>query len=319
MSLTYENPVAWRRAGQVLTGTLAITLALGATAMIPVNGGPVTQATTPDSNTSPPNTIIISSPAVTDVVKMVDAKVDPSVIKAFIQNSTTTFNPSASDLIALKNHGVPDEILTAMLERGAQVRSQIAQSLQKPAAAAPTYAAPTTAPTMAPEATYASYPSDYSSYGAPYADYSYGYPYAYSYPYNYWWYGYPYYSFSSFWPYCGYYGRYYCGRYGYCYPGSWHGNGHWNGNHPNPHSNGTFVNHWGSGRPGAFAPVGSQSRPANFAMNRSPSVPVSSGAHQASFARAGGFRPSGGFSAGHTGGGARVGGGGGHVSGGGHR
>src|SRR5262249_34386762 len=188
---------------------------------------------------------VISSPAVSDVVKMVDAKVDASVIKAYIQNSTTTFNPSASELIALKNHGVPDDVLTAMLERGAQVRTLIAQALQRPPAAAPTYAMPTTAPAAAaPEPAYTSYPVDY---GAPYADYSYAYPASYSYPYSYWYsYGYPYYSY--YWPYygysyCGYYGH---GHYGYSYCGYYgHGyhNGHWHGNQTTPHSSGTFVNH----------------------------------------------------------------------------
>jgi len=336
MKLSYENPLAWRRAGQILTGTVLITVALGAGATVPLNGGPVTQATTPDSNAQPPKTLIISSPVVSDVVKMVDAKVDISVIKAFIQNSTTTFNPSASELIALKNHGVPDEVLAAMLERGGQVRSQIAQSLQKPAAP-PTYAAPMPTPAVAPESTPISYPVDPTSYGAPYADYSYGYPYGYSYPYNYWWYNYSYPYYSYYWPYCGYYGHSYCGYHGYpygghngyCYPG--YGHGHWNGNHPNPHSTGTFVNHsGGSGRPGLYAPVGAQSRPANFAMNRSPlspvaarsanfavnrgpSAPTSSSSRPASFARAGGF------SAGHAGGGAHVASGGGHAGGGGHR
>lgn len=338
MSLTYENPVAWRRASQILTGTVLITAALAARAVVPINGGPVTQAGTTDNGGSQPATLTISSPAVSDVVKMVDAKVDPTVIKAFIQNATTTFNPSASDLIALKNHGVPDDILTAMLERGAQVRTQIAQALQKQAPPAPSYeAAPPSVAAPAPEA---AYPADYGSYAAPYGDYSYAYPYGYSYPYSYWYnYGYPYYSY--YWPYYGYYGHYYCGyhgcyhsgHYAHCYPGYGHGNGHWNGNHPSPHSTGTFVNHsGGSGRPGPYSPVGTQSRPASFAMNRSPlspvaarsasfamnrgaSAPMSAGARPASFARAGG----GGFSAGHVGGGARAGGGGGHVGGGGHR
>lgn len=281
MSLTYENPVAWRRAGQILTGTLLITAALAARAMVPINGGPVTQAGTADGGGSPPATLNISSPAVSDVVKMVDAKVDPTVIKAFVQNATTTFNPSANDLIALKNHGVPDEILTAMLERGAQVRTQIAQALQKAPAATPSYTAPPMAPPVAaePAPTYASYPADY----APYSDYSYGYPAAYSYPYSYG-YGYSYPYYSSYWPYygypyCGYYGHSYCGHYGYPYGGYYghcyagYHNGYWSGNHPSPHSTGNMVN--GSGRPTSpYAPVGTQSRPANLAMNRTPYAPV---------------------------------------------
>jgi hypothetical protein len=287
--------------------------------MIPINGGPVTQAATPDNSTSPPNTLIISSPAVSDVVKMVDAKVDSSVIKAFIQNSTTTFTPSASELIALKNHGVPDEILTAMLQRGAEVRSQIAQSLHRPPPAAPTYASPSTAPSMAPEASYESYPSDYASYGAQYADYSYGYPYGYSYPYNYWWYNYSYPYYSYYWPYYAHYGHYYS-HYGHGYYHH-HGDGQyhqgWPNNHPAPHSSGTYAGHPnGTGRLNPYAPVGT--RPTSLAMGHSPYARVTSAARPRSFgASAGGFHAGGGFS-GHTGGGHGMAGGGGHA-GGGHR
>ena len=41
------------------------------------------------------------SPGVADIVKMVDAKVDPEVIKTYIQHSATAYNPSASEIIAL--------------------------------------------------------------------------------------------------------------------------------------------------------------------------------------------------------------------------
>jgi len=41
------------------------------------------------------------SPGVADIVKMVDAKVDPEVIKTYIKNSPTAYNPSATEIIAL--------------------------------------------------------------------------------------------------------------------------------------------------------------------------------------------------------------------------
>jgi len=210
MKRSYENLAAWRKAGQIWAGTLlTTTLVWTAAADVPVNGGPETPA--PPDN-PPPNTLSLASPAVREIVKMVEAKVDPTVIKAYIQSSTVAYNLGASDVIAMKNHGVPDDILTALLEHTTQLRTQMAQAAHAaqpaPAAAAP-YAEPAPAPPYATTPTaYQPNPSDYGTY-APYADYGYSYPY---YPYSYWYsYGYPWYYYG--YPYFGYYGHYwpYCG------------------------------------------------------------------------------------------------------------
>src|ERR1035441_9907454 len=42
------------------------------------------------------------SPGVTDIMKMVDAKVDAQVIKSYIKTSPTAYSPSANEIIALK-------------------------------------------------------------------------------------------------------------------------------------------------------------------------------------------------------------------------
>lgn len=139
------------------------------------------------------------SPGVRDVLKMLDAKIDPAVVKAYINNSMILFNPTANEIIALKQRGVPDEVLTAMMRRGAEVRMQSAQAAQS--------AVPVPAPATPPQSydygatvppySY-SYPYDYSDYGYGYPYY--GYPYASGYPYSYWWnnYGYPWGYYSPF-------------------------------------------------------------------------------------------------------------------------
>ena len=43
------------------------------------------------------------SPGVADIVKLADAKVDAEVIKTYIRNSPTAYNPSATEIIALKD------------------------------------------------------------------------------------------------------------------------------------------------------------------------------------------------------------------------
>src|SRR5437764_62659 len=42
------------------------------------------------------------SPGIRDVLKMVDAKVDPEVIKSYIKNSSAAYNPTAAEIIDLK-------------------------------------------------------------------------------------------------------------------------------------------------------------------------------------------------------------------------
>src|SRR5215831_5090758 len=46
------------------------------------------------------------SPGLRDILKMLDAKVDVEVIKAYIKSAPIAFSPSASEIIALKQHNV---------------------------------------------------------------------------------------------------------------------------------------------------------------------------------------------------------------------
>src|ERR1017187_5252541 len=70
------------------------------------------------------------SPGIADIVKLADAKVDAEVIKTYINNSPTAYNPSATEIIALKDRGVGPDILTAMLQHGSEVRAQAMQAAQ---------------------------------------------------------------------------------------------------------------------------------------------------------------------------------------------
>jgi hypothetical protein len=133
------------------------------------------------------------SPGVADIVKLVDAKVDAEVIKTYIKNSPMAYNPNATEIIALKDRGVAPEILTAMLQRGAEVRAQGTQP--SPVAANP----------VAPQAgagAVAPYAPAYD-YGAQpvYPNYAYSYP-VNSYVYPTYDYAYPGYSYGYSWPYC---------------------------------------------------------------------------------------------------------------------
>ena len=70
----------------------------------------------------------VLSPGVGEILKMADAGVSAEVIKTYIECSPATLQPTDADMIALKQHKVPDEIATLLLKRGAQLRVAVAQA-----------------------------------------------------------------------------------------------------------------------------------------------------------------------------------------------
>jgi hypothetical protein len=193
------------------------------------------QATTPETTPPPlvPNTPATStpylSPATAQVLQLTQAKVSDTTIMAYVQNSTTMYGLNADQIIYLKQQGVSDGVLNAMLNQSSRVAASIAaqtppsnygQDGQNPApdqsstaVVQPTTAAPSSV-YVVPDSSTAGYNSWAAQYSYPYNYY----PYYYSYPY------YPYY----YWPvgFSFYYGGY---RGGYYRPGyGWHG-GNWNG------------------------------------------------------------------------------------------
>jgi hypothetical protein len=248
------------------------------------------------------------SPGIADIAKMVDAKVDAEVIKTYVRNSPTAYNPSATEIIALKDRGVGPEILTAMLQRGAEVRVQSMQAAQAAWGAATQQANPGAANPYAPApdygyATQPVYPNDAYSYPVD----SYAYP-GYNYGYGNYGYGWPY-----FWPSLSFsFGGYpYHGYGGYRYPYGYGGRGY--GRY---YGGGGYSGHGGrsvpfAGHSGGFHSFASGGRSAAFtgAAGGSRSAGGFSG-HSASFASHGG-----GFSGHAASFGSRGVGSGGHASG----
>jgi len=120
----------------------------------------------------PPGTY---SRGITEIIKMLEAKVAAQVILAYIQNSPIPYNPDATEIIALKEHGASTEMLTALLHHGDELRLQLAQaqSAVNSPPAEPAY-------DYAPEAAYpasAPYPeSDEVPYPITYYTYAYRWP-----------------------------------------------------------------------------------------------------------------------------------------------
>jgi hypothetical protein len=197
---------------------------------------------------SPPNQSasvqVQFSAGISEILKMADAKVEGSVIIAYIDSSPTAYNPSASEIIMLKDRGVPSEVIAAMLKHGGDVRARAMTSTPPPSQPAPDATAPYT---QNPDYTYAP-PANYSDYGYPSSSvyyYNYGYPY---YSYGYPWYGYWPSSYFSYYPYYRNYYRYpYYHRYPYNSFGHFGYHNHFTAYRSPTHFSGGFSTHGGGG------------------------------------------------------------------------
>ncbi len=71
---------------------------------------------------SPKPRAVWLSPGLAEVLRLVKSQLSDQVIVAYIQTSPFIFRPNAEELVILKKAGVPDAILTAILEHGAPSR-----------------------------------------------------------------------------------------------------------------------------------------------------------------------------------------------------
>jgi hypothetical protein len=226
-----------KRQTALLAGAFAIAPLCAALAGDTNSGSPDTQAT-PAPVISAGPAPVISSPAVTaptklpygveDVLKLSRAQVGEEVILNYVQSSGTIYNLTPKEIVYLKEQGVSEKVINAMLDQ----RKRVEMAAQSTAAPAPAVAPNTPdnsavqGPNAAPgapvyaeqNATYAEAPLTppaSSVYVIPYsAGYPYYAPYAYSYPYYGGWYG-PSVSLGFRFGGHGYYGRGYYGGHGY--------------------------------------------------------------------------------------------------------
>jgi hypothetical protein len=146
-------------------------------------------ATSGSASATPP---VKLSYGVPEVLKLARAQVSDDTIVAFVQNSGTVYSLSAGEIVYLHGQGVPDRVISAMLDNRRNVTT--------PAAAAPAAPAQATAPAQTTYAAAAptynvapSYTPSSSTYVIPYSPPTYYYDYPYNYwPYYYGGWGYPY-------------------------------------------------------------------------------------------------------------------------------
>lgn len=76
----------------------------------------------------------VFSPGVGEIMKLADAGVSTLVIRSYIETSPITYRLTEADVIGMKVHHVPDEIVTLLLRRSAGERTARAQAQQNAAA-----------------------------------------------------------------------------------------------------------------------------------------------------------------------------------------
>ena len=144
------------------------------------------------SNATTPSPAAQSAPVqlsygVAEVVKLAKANVSEDTILAFIGNSGRVYNLTVNEIVYLRQQGMSDHLLTAMLEQRRNVTESAAPQPNYASASAPQYAPvaaqPATtvqaAPAGAPVSTVYVMPSSSTSYVYPgaYPAYTDGYPY----------------------------------------------------------------------------------------------------------------------------------------------
>lgn len=102
----------------------------GATVMAQETKPAVGVATNAVTTQSPSNQSSATgvSAGVSQILKMADAGVSTEVILAYVEASPVGPQPSDKDIIALKEHKVPDDVVKLLLKRSATARDQATQS-----------------------------------------------------------------------------------------------------------------------------------------------------------------------------------------------
>jgi len=112
-------------------GTLVAMLGLIGGFSLPANAQD--QSAPPTDNAAPalPPGVYPSSP-LAQVIKLTEAGVSEGVIMAYATNSGSTFNLDPDKIIYLKDIGVPDGLVTAMMQRDQELKAQMAASAYQP-------------------------------------------------------------------------------------------------------------------------------------------------------------------------------------------
>jgi len=126
-----SDPLA-RKLSPTLLSMVSALAVLWATKAVAEITEPVTNAVVADvaKAASPSNLppAVVLSAGITEILKLADAGVSTEVITTYIETSPLKLQPTEQDVIALKAHNVPDEVVNLLLRRGAQARDAATQA-----------------------------------------------------------------------------------------------------------------------------------------------------------------------------------------------
>jgi hypothetical protein len=136
------------------TTRTTLFLSVGAASLVAL--GATAQTAAPSQNATPPAFATDAAPArlpygVDDVLKLSRAQVSEDITLNYIKNSGTIYNLSPKDIVYLKNEGVSDNVIHAMIDQRQNVPADVANQNALQAQAAAT-AMPPAAPVPDPNA-----------------------------------------------------------------------------------------------------------------------------------------------------------------------
>jgi hypothetical protein len=147
----------------------------------------------------PPSGFVLKSVGIVkEVEKLTQSGADPAVVKAFVQSWRTPYSISADEILRLHAAGVPSDILTILIQHGAELGAAVPTAANTatspnapvsypgaiPQISQPSSAAPPVPDQYVPQPTYPVEPPVVYSYPT-YPAYDYGYYYGYPGPYYY--------------------------------------------------------------------------------------------------------------------------------------
>lgn len=128
-SLCRASVVAW--AGFVLLFPTKGTDSASGLSITPTNSGQQVETTKPGNAPTPVQSEsqnIVTDKALSwqsrEIVKLHQSGADPAVIKTYVEHMPTATPPTADEIIALRNHGVGPDVISAYIKRTHQLQAQ---------------------------------------------------------------------------------------------------------------------------------------------------------------------------------------------------
>jgi hypothetical protein len=121
----------------LLTLPCTLSTAQDTTAAEPPPSAPVAPKAQPEASLTEKLKMARLSPSAREVIKMSDSGMDAGLLQSYVENSSSVYTLTSDDVIFLHEQGIPSSVITAMLQRSARVRDQVAASTPPPAPPAP--------------------------------------------------------------------------------------------------------------------------------------------------------------------------------------